>query len=187
MRLLTPCLIAVATLLAACAQPSPQAVATHDSELRAIIQTIDPVNREILLRADDGRVVSVVAGPDVANFDQLRPGDFVEAMFFESIAARMAAPGQELVTLAGGAEDRAAPGERPGAAMGMAIEAVVRWVGFDPDTGLSTFTGASGLTHSVLTPTEMQAFAAARREGDTVLIEYTAAMAVDVTPVSPGN
>jgi hypothetical protein len=173
--------LAVALFLAACAQPAPEsATIERGSELHATIQTVDPGTREILLRADDGRLLSVVAGPEVRNFDQLEPGDRVAAFYVESIAASMAAPGQAVETRAGAATDRAPEGGRPGAAAGVAIEAVVEWVGYDPESAIATFIGASGLTHSVQTPPEMRAFAAARQPGESVLIEYTAALAVEV-------
>jgi hypothetical protein len=182
MRPFGPAYLFVASLmLAACAEPAPQsATVESSSELRATIQTVDPDTREILLRADDGRLLSVVAGPQVRNFDQLEPGDRVAAFYVESIAASMAAPGQAVETRAGSATDRAPEGSRPGAAAGVAIEAVVEWVGYDPETAVSTFVGASGLTHSIVTPPEMREFAAGLAAGDSVLIEYTAAMAVEV-------
>jgi hypothetical protein len=45
--------------------------------------------------------------------------------------------------------------------------------------------GPSGLTHSVVTPETMRAFAASRRPGDRVHIDYTLAVAVGIEAV-PG-
>jgi hypothetical protein len=189
MRLFRPAhLLAGALLLAACAQPAPRSATVESgSEMRATIQTVDATTREILLRADDGRLLSVIAGPEVRNFDQLESGDRVAAFYVESIAASMAAPGTAMETRAGSASDRAPLGGRPGAAAGVAIEAVVEWVGYDPETAVSTFIGASGLTHSIVTPPEMRNFAAGLAAGDSVLIEYTAAMAVEVEELPPAS
>jgi hypothetical protein len=175
---------ALAAFLSACAAPEPQPVTVeHDSELRATVQTVDELTREILLRADDGRLLSVVAGPEVRNFDQIEPGDTVVALYVESITASMAAPGQVVETRSGAATDRAPLGARPAGAAGVAIEAVVEWVGYDSATYVSTFIGASGLTHSVVTPPEMRSLAAGLAAGSNVMIEYTAALAVDVQQV----
>jgi hypothetical protein len=181
MRLVQPATyLAAALLLGACASAPPSASVEQSSEMRATIQTVDADTREILLRADDGRLLSVVAGPEVRNFAQLEPGDRVAAFYVESIAASMAPSGQAMETRAGSASDRAPEGARPGAAAGVAIEAVVQWIGYDAETAVSTFIGASGLTHSIVTPPEMREFAAGLSEGDNVLIEYTAALAVEV-------
>lgn len=167
-------------LLAGCATGPEVAEFTDVVELRATIEIIDPVTRQVLLRGEDDRVVSVVAGPEIRNFDRLAAGDRVVAFYAESIAARMALPQEESVTRTGVAAERAEPGERPGAATGMALESVVDWVSYDAATGVSTFVGPSGLTHSVVTPDTMRAFAAARRPGDRVHIDYTLAVAVGI-------
>jgi hypothetical protein len=171
--------------LGACATAPQTAEFSDVAELRATIEIIDPVTRQVLLRGEDGRVVSVVAGPEIRNFDQLEAGDRVVAFYAESIAARMAQPEEASVTRTGVAAERAEPGERPGAASGMALESVVEWVSYDAASGVSTFVGPSGLTHSVVTPETMRAFAASRRPGDRVHIDYTLAVAVGIEAV-PG-
>ena len=126
MRLaIRPTFLGVAALLAGCASPDPAPVTVErDGQLRAVIQTVDPETREILLRAEDGRLISLVAGPEVRNFDQLEAGDTVVAGYLESLTASMAAPGQEIETQVGAASDRAAVGAPPAAAAGVAIEAL---------------------------------------------------------------
>lgn len=175
---------ALLVLLSACATTPETARFESTAEMRATVEIIDPVTRQVLLRGQDGRVVSITAGPEVRNFDQLAPGDKVRAVFAESIAARMAAAGEVAETRAGVATERAPAGGSPGGATGVAIQSVVEWVSYDPRTFVSTFVGPSGLTHSVVTPEEMRRFAAARRPGDRVHIDFTAAFAIGIEEVA---
>lgn len=175
---------AAALLLAACATSGPT-TATSESEgaMRGTIEIIDPVTRQVVVRQDDGRTVTVTLGPEARNFDQLKAGDRVAAIYAESIAARMATPEDRRETLIGTAAERAPVGGTPGAAAGMALSSVVTWVSYDAATAIATFTGPTGLTHSVPVPEEMRAFAAARRPGDQVAIDYSEAMAIGVEKI----
>lgn len=181
----TPLTIAAAALLlAACAAPGPDAAMSESAaELRGVIEIIDPVTRQVVVRGEDGRAVTVTLPPEARNFDQLAPGDRVAATYSESIAARMATPDDRRETVIGTAGGRAPVGATPGAAAGMALTSVVTWVGYDAATTLATFTGPTGLTHSVAVPPEMRDFAAARRPGDQVAIDYSEAMAVGVVEI----
>lgn len=181
---LAPIIVAAVLLASACAAPGPT-VATSETaaEMRGVIEIIDPVTRQVVVRGEDGRAVTLTLPPEARNFDQLRPGDRVAALYSESVAARMATPDDRRETLIGTAAQRAPVGATPGAAAGMALTSVVTWVGYDPATALATFTGPTGLTHSVAVPPEMRAFAAARRPGDQVAIDYSEAMAVGVEKI----
>lgn len=179
-------LIAAALLVSACAGADTIVATSEQSALlRGTIEIIDPVTRQVLVRADDGRPVTVTVPADSPNFDQLRAGDRVGAIFVESIAARMATPEDARETTVGVAAGRAPAGETPGAAAGAALSSVVTWVSYEPTTAIATFTGPTGLIHSVEVPPEMRAFAAARRTGDQVAIDYSEALAIGVEKI-PG-
>lgn len=89
--------LAVALLVAACAQPEkpsstaitvgssvPEAVAALEGT--SVVQKVNKKTREVTLKRQDGSVMSVVAGPEVRNFDQIKVGDIVEAKTVELIA-----------------------------------------------------------------------------------------------------
>lgn len=177
-------LAAMAALtLAACAAPeeAPRSAAFEaTAETTATIETVDPQTREVLLRTEDGRFVTVVAGPEVRNFDQLAPADRVRAVFTESVVAAVAAPDERNETTVTTAGARAAPGETPGLAVGEAIQSVVEIVSYDPDSALVTFRGPSGLLHSVTVPPEMRDFVAGRRPGDRVHVDFVQAFAIGI-------
>jgi predicted thioesterase len=178
--------IAAAALsaLAACAEapaPGPTEAAQETTlTTSAVVQTVDQTSRQVLLRADDGRMLSIVAGPEVRNLAQLAPGDRVTAVFIESVAARMATEGDLQQTVVTQASNRAPLGARPGAAAASVVTSVVRFDAFDPATGVVSFTGPTGVPHSMVAPAELRDFVAARKPGDLVAVEYSEAVAIGI-------
>lgn len=171
------------TALAGCAgmtsTPEPVGTATLITAT-ATVDSVDMATRQVRLRADDGEVLSVTAGPEVRNLAQLEAGDVVEFNFFESVAVSMAEPGdagdQGTMVLAGRADE----GERPG---GFAIEAtdlVVTLVSYDDRNFMATLRTEDGQTRRVTVPPELRSFAAARAPGSRVVISLTEAMAVSI-------
>jgi hypothetical protein len=178
-------IVAVLTA-AACAstEPAPRTAQSESTaETTATIETVDKTSRQVLLRTEDGRFVTITAGPEVRNFDQLAAGDRVRAVFTESVVASVAAPDQPSETVVTTAGARAPVGGTPGAAVGEAITSVVEIVSYDPATALVTFRGPSGLLHSVVVPESMRAFVAARRVGERVAVELVQAFAIGIVEI----
>ena len=171
------------TALAACSgmtsTPQPASTATLITAT-ATVESIDMGTREVNLRADDGSMLSVTAGPEVRNLAQLEVGDVVEFNFFESVAVSMAEPGDmgepSTMILAGRTEE----GDKPG---GMAVEAtdlVVTLVSYDERNFLATIRMDDGTTDRVTVPPELRSFAAARGPGARILVSLTDAIAVSI-------
>jgi hypothetical protein len=189
-RILTVAL-AGALLLAGCAgqrdEPPPaQSTAQRETviETMATVEKVDQTTREVTLRATDGEVVTVVAGPEVRNLPQLAAGDVVRLSYLESIALRMAEPGEGGPATATVIAGRNAEGEQPGGIVGAAVNMVVTFQSYDPATATATFLTPEGQTESVIVHPAMRAFAAARRSGDRVAVELTNAVAVSIVETS---
>jgi hypothetical protein len=172
-------LAALAGCASLTATPRPAGTATLITAT-ATVESVDMDTREVNLRADDGSLLSVVAGPEVRNLAQLEAGDVVEFNFFESVAVSMADPSDtgepSTMILAGRTEE----GDKPG---GMAIEAtdmVVTLVSYDDRNFIATIRMADGTTDRVTVPPELRSFAAARGPGARVLVSITDAMAVSI-------
>jgi Cu/Ag efflux protein CusF len=149
--------LSVAFLVAGCAtpeQPTPPAptavVAASDSALAtsiqgsATVERINPSTREVTLRRHDGSLLTVVAGDEVRNFDQIRVGDIVEAQITEAVAVAVE-PANTRVRerrdeISG---QRALPGERPGAKTTHTVEIVATVQDVDPKAHMITIRGAS--------------------------------------------
>jgi hypothetical protein len=175
---------AIVATLAACTPPPEPASRSLTLETTAVVQTIDMETRVVLLKTENGRMLTIVAGPDVRNLDQVEPGDRVKATYYESVAVQMAT-GQASGTAAAAVVVRAPEGAKPGAGVGTSVRTIVTMISYDPDTNVVSFTTPDGLSHSLVVKPEMRDFARALKPGDRVDIVYTEAMAIGVIEI-PG-
>jgi hypothetical protein len=151
-------------------------------EITAVVETIDMKTRHIVLKTEDGRKLTIVAGPEVRNLAQLEPGDRVKAAYYESVAVRMAADDAS-GTDTSAAVVRAPEGEKPAGAVGTSVRTIVTLISYDPDTNVVTFSTPDGLPHSLIVKPEMRDFAQALKPGDRVEVVYTEALAIGVIEI----
>lgn len=175
--------IALAGVLAACAPTPPKPFEISEAvQATATVARIDPKTRTIVLKDASGRETSVVAGPDVRNFDQIKVGDRVVATYKEAFAAEVVKPGtgQTGAALVGG---RAEPGQRPGAAVGEVLTTTVKVSNVDTATNTIEFTDANGFVRrlQVRDPKAVE-FIRGLRRGDEVQVTFTEALALSVQP-----
>jgi hypothetical protein len=182
-----PTLLALATfwlLATGCAQEQHSALQTAQRESTvetvAVVETVDQKTREVRLRAANGELVDLVAGPEIRNLPQLAVGDRVRVTYYESVAARMAEPGAGGPTTAAAVAGRAPQGQKPAGLLGATVNMVVTMVSYDPASAVATFTTPEGTTESVVVHPAMRAFAAARKPGDRVDVQLTSAVAVSI-------
>lgn len=157
-------------------------------QLSATINHIDRERRLVQLVAPDGGQLTIEAGPEVRNFDQLQVGDTVVATYYAAIAAELRqrgkgdaaaeAPAGAVYTL------RSNPGERPGAAAGRVATVSVVIDQVDPSFHTITYTDAAGLTRVIgINDPEAQQFIAKLKKGDVVDVTFSEAFAISVEPV----
>jgi len=171
------------SLLAGCTGygKGPETAEREDIITRtAVVKSVDMKTREVVMRTDDDRIVSVVAGPEVRNLAQLDPGDRIWVDYHEAVAVRMADPADPGDAVGVVVTDRAAEGDAPGAAAGAIISLVVELISYDPDTSIATFSTPDGVVKSVKVKPEMRAFAAARKPGDRIEVTMSTAVAVTI-------
>jgi hypothetical protein len=175
-----------ALALLACASSTPPAPLTLESTKRveATVTAVQKQKRLVSLRGADGRTVTVEAGPSVRNFEQIEVGDRVVVAYIEAIGFALATPDVAAnVTDAALVAERAAPGERPGGAIGGVLRTTVAIDSIDPKTHTVTFHGQDGLPRAIPVLTaEGRAFASRLRPGDRVEVTYEEAIAISVEP-----
>ncbi|MCL5776925.1 hypothetical protein M1105_08000 [Limibaculum sp. FT325] len=184
MRLYGGLILVGALLLAACAadtQPLPQS-AERESLItrRAVVETVDVEGRQVLLRGESGRMLSITAGPDVRNLAQLESGDVVKLQYYEAVAVKMADPSNPGDPTAVAVVERAPEGERPGGAVGKAVNLVVDFISYDPASSVATFSLPDGTVETAVVKPEMREFAAARKSGDRIDLTITRALAISI-------
>jgi ribosomal protein L6P/L9E len=152
------------------------------AEVSAKITAVNAATREITLKGPKGNEVTVVAGPEVKNFAQLKVGDNVTAQYVESLVLELKKGGGkpvERTEKAGGVT--AKPGEAPGAAAGREITVVGDVINVDAATKIVTVRGPKRTVElNVQDPEQLKLIS----KGDQIQATYTEAAAISVTPAA---
>jgi len=173
--------IAVAAFLAASLSvsaadtPKPQTVSETQS-LTATITAINPATREITFKGPKGNSVTLVASDEVKRFNDLKVGDQVTVKYTESIAVRLAKPGEAAASAS--ADLDKSKGPKPGGTAKAEATVVVTLDSIDAKVPSVTFKSASGemTTVRVRDPKNLVGY----KVGDKVAITVTQSLAIDV-------
>ncbi len=172
-------------LLAACASVDAQQTTT----MEAVVETVDPVTREILLRgnagAQSGALVTMVVGPRVQRLNEIHAGSRVFVTYYQAIAAQIARPfssaPQPLVDVTAQRNDLAA---LPGGEVTRVRQGRVTITALDRSTGTVSFVGPANIVRTVMPKNpQVQEFVRSLSVGDQVDIVYQEALAVEVVPM----
>lgn len=140
----------------------------------ATVESVDPENRVLTLREEDGDVLSVEVGPGVA-IDRIEPEDRVDVAYQESVAFQLQEPGEEPTM------EREATSERlpEGVQFGRRVTTTVEILSVAPDGASATFRVPEGEVRTVEIDTpENRERVAHLRPGDSVEVTYTERLAV---------
>jgi len=146
------------------------------------ITAIDKATRDVTLKGPQGNEITVTAGPDVKNFDNMKVGDQVTAQYIEALTLELKKGGGMTV----GRSDQggvmgAKPGQRPGGVAGRQITIVADVVDIDPPKQMITLRGPKRTVDMhVNDPEQFKRIA----KGDQVEATYTQALAIAVEPAA---
>ncbi len=160
------------------------AIVGEEVTATADVVAVQAESRNVTLRSEEGDVFTVVAGPEVRNFDQIEPGDRVNITYIEAIAANIAEPGSlDKTGEVSAAVSRAELGDKPAGSIVEQATTTVTIDEVDLETNEVTFTDQAGIvdTIEVMTP-EMQEFIKTLKPGDKVDVTFSRALAIAVTP-----
>ena len=150
-------------------------------EVTAVVTAIDKGTRTVTLKGPQGRSLDVVAGAEVRNFDQIKLGDNVVVQYLEALSLELKKKSQAKPSVTtSDAAVSAAPGERPAAAAGREIVALVDVVAVDPVKSTISLKGENGKV-VVLNVQNKDHFKVVK-VGDQVEAVYTEAFAIAVKP-----
>jgi len=182
--------IGLLALLAACTPkpppgPPPSGVISEGLvTATATVKKIDHKTRTVTLVMPDGRTETATVSDQVRNLENVKAGDSVSVTYYESLAFQVMKPGTATpgVTVASDAE-RAAPGQRPGAAGAQVVTITTTIKAIDKKAGTVTLAGLNGepdVTVKVQNPDNLNRVAV----GELVAITMTQALAVAVEPAA---
>jgi hypothetical protein len=180
--MMAACAIAASCLAATALAQNPENVQRKeemaaDVTATATVVSVDQKTREVTLKDDQGRVFSFVAGKEVKNLPQVKPGDIVTATYREGLVYEVkkgGTAGTSTTTTTMGAR----PGSMPAGVIAERTTVTVKINAIDPKVPSVTFTGPAGNTYTmkVKDPSMLQGVTA----GDTVDITYVEAYAIKV-------
>ena len=171
--------MSVAHFFAQASAQTPAEMKSKPITATATIEAIDRTSRQITLKNPKGELATIVAGPEVKRFDQLKVGDTVSATYYESIAVNVRRPGDKGPN-PGGAAVTPGAGPRPSATAAAQQSVTVTVQAIDKPNQSVTVKRADGsvLSFRVQNPKNLEI----AKVGDTVDITYTVAVLVDVAP-----
>ncbi len=149
-------------------------------KVQATITAIDKATREVRLKGPQGDELTVTAGPEVKNFDQMKVGDVVTVEYLLALALELRKGGGLIVQRteqAGGAA--AKPGERPAGAVGRQVKVVADVIDVDPAKQTVKLKGPQRTVELRIDDPEQFKRVS---KGDQVEATFTEAVAIAVTP-----
>jgi hypothetical protein len=161
-------------------QPLPKAGAGEVITMTSKVISVDEASREVVLEGRNGGRRTIVAGPDVRNLSQVKPGDLVNATYSQAVAIELKKGGTG-VRSADVKEDasRAKLGETPGGTVRRQVTLVGTVEEVDRANRLVSVKGPHGNIVDVAVSEETLGVA---KVGDQVELVYTEALAIAVTP-----
>jgi len=148
----------------------------------AAVTAIDSATRTITLKRADGQTFDLVAGDEVKNFAQVKVGDEVVVQYARALTIGVKkASGAPSSTVSTDAV-KAAPGQKPGGAMGGQVTVTADVVAVDPKKSTITLKGPKGklVDLDVKNPDHFKVV----KVGDQVEAVYTEAIAIAVEPAA---
>lgn len=151
------------------------------TRVTATVQDIDPATRTVLLKSPNGKVVEVQVGDEARNFDQLKVGDVVTAVYRESLTLNLKKEGDGITSVEEHPSmERTPAGGKPGGTVGREVKIVANVVAVSPKSRTVTLKGPKGNTLDL--KVEDPAQFANIKKGDQVEAVYTEALAISVEP-----
>ena len=149
----------------------------------ATVEAIDVPSRTLTLRKPDGTFVTIVAGPEIKRFAEIKIGDKITARFYENIVVRVKKPGEpdvdtkSQITSPWGRRSRVAPRPRSGPSR-------PRSPHIDETMPSVSFTGSNGWNYT--SKVQDLAALASFKVGDKVDIVVTDAVLVSLESGAAG-
>jgi hypothetical protein len=168
---------AVLVSMARTATAQAKSVTTKMRTETATVEAIEAASRTLTLKKPDGTFVTIVAGPDIKRFDEIKVGDKVNARYYENVVVRLKKPGEPDVDTAA---KSTTPSEQilPGGTKAKQRTITATITAIDMDTPSITFTGPNGYKYT--STVQDKAALAKVKVGDKVEIVWTEAMLVSL-------
>lgn len=152
----------------------------------ATVEAVDAATRSVTLKMPRGESRTLVAGEDVRNFDQIKPGDKLTVRYIEALTLELKKDGKAVVGRSEkAAVDRAASGAKPGGVASREITAVADVVAVDAAKKVVSVKNDKGeiIDLNIQDPEQLKLV----KKGDQIQATYNAAIAISLEPAAPAK
>jgi hypothetical protein len=155
---------------------------SRTAEASAVIEAVDQRERSVILRNDQGELITLHLGKEVRNLPQVKAGDRVVMRVTQAVAVEMAKPSDTRPPVAAGeAAGVAPPGSMLGGAYVRGVRALVTVKEIDRRNNTVTITGPEGNTRTVeVRNPKMREFVRHLKAGDQVQLAIAEGVTIDV-------
>ena len=151
--------------------------------VQGVITAIDQESRRLTIKGGGGNELSLVAGPEVKNFAQLKVGDIVTLKAIQSLALELKKGGTALRERVESTEAvQAKPGEKPMAGEATTVRAIADVTAVNKKTGMVTLRGPE---RTLDLQVKDKAILKDIAVGDQVEATYVEAVAISVKGAKP--
>lgn len=174
-----------ALVLSACATTKSKLPAGEGVELgtayvmTASVVGIDKQDRTLMLRGQQGDVVTVEVPDEARNFNQIEVGDTLKVTYYKAVALYIGEHGTQPKADAGAVVARTPKGEKPGAFAVGAVDVSATVQAINKSKRAVTFKGPDGHEKTISVDPSIKEFDTLR-VGDVIHIRYTEAIAISV-------
>jgi len=152
-----------------------------DAVVRTVtVEAIELSTRTLTVKGDKGVYETLVAGPDVARFQELKVGDKIRVHYYENVVVRVKKPGEEAVDVDSAALTKNKSGARPGGTAATQRTITVTITEMDAKKGTVTVKGPNGYNYS--RKVDDKKALSKLKVGDQLDMTWTEAMLIAVDP-----
>ncbi|QKH33796.1 hypothetical protein FOC84_02100 [Achromobacter pestifer] len=146
------------------------------------VTAVDPATRTITLQGENGNNVDIQAGPNIRNFQQIKPGDTLTLDYYESVAVDVRPAGSGIPEVkTETATTRSAKGAMPAGAVGRQTTITAEIWHINKSANLVTLKGPQGGKRTIqVQDPALQARLQQLKEGDLVDFTITRAVAAAI-------
>jgi len=153
-------------------------------EVSAKVVAIDTENRLLSVSGPSG-MSTILCGPEIVNFPQIKVGDDVKVTYSAAMAAAITKSKAQPVTTLDTQANTAPVGSKPSAMVGATVSTTVVIESVDTSFDTVSFKRPDGFVRTIAVESpEGKKFIRTLKKGDKVDVSYTEALAIAVVPAS---
>ena len=167
-------------------ETKPGVVFAETTTVHATVEAVDPATREVTLKGPKGKIVTIKAGPEVKNFDQIHVGDVLTARYLESVALVVRKAGDAPSVSESRTVEVAPKGQKPAARIVETKEVTATVEAIDYAARTVTLRGPEGNARTIKVDPSVKRLNDVKK-GDQVVARYTEGLAISVKTPPPAK